>query len=132
INNRFDTEVGGSAGGALSIITRSGTNDFKGTAFGFYRADALRAKGALEQESSVSFSRGQFGFTLGGPVVRDSTHFFASVEQVTSTTPILFRPGGAYASLATDINHPFHQTLGYAGIDQRISESSSLTAKVDY
>lgn len=132
INNRFDLEVGGSAGGALSIVTRSGTNDVKGTAFGFYRAAALRAKGAFEQDSDVSFYRGQFGFTLGGPIVKDQTHYFASVEQVAYNSPILFRPGGAYAGQAADLNHPVHQTLVYVGLDQRLSESGTLSAKVDY
>ena len=37
IANRFDPEIGGSAGGALSIVTKSGTNDIKGSAFGFFR-----------------------------------------------------------------------------------------------
>src|SRR4029079_11721671 len=48
IAHRFDTEVGGSTGGALSIITKSGTNDVKGSAFGFFRDDALRAQGVLD------------------------------------------------------------------------------------
>src|SRR5438105_2943870 len=47
IQNRFDTEIGGSSGGALSIVTKSGTNDIHGNAFGFFRDQALRAKGAL-------------------------------------------------------------------------------------
>ena len=41
IANRFDSEIGGSAGGALSIVTKSGTNDLKGTAFGFFRDESL-------------------------------------------------------------------------------------------
>ena len=48
IANRFDSEIGGSAGGALSIVTKSGTNDLAGSAFGFFRGKALRAKGDLE------------------------------------------------------------------------------------
>ena len=43
INNRFDAEIGGSSGGALSILTKSGTNTFAGSLFGFYRGDRLRA-----------------------------------------------------------------------------------------
>ena len=48
IANRFDTEIGGSAGGALSIVTKSGTNDMHGSAFGFLRDKSLRAKGHLD------------------------------------------------------------------------------------
>ena len=53
IANRFDPEIGGSAGGALSIVTKSGTNDLKGSAFGFFRdnvaARAGRARSAEER-----------------------------------------------------------------------------------
>ncbi len=66
ITNRFDSEIGGSAGGALSIVTKSGTNEFKGSAFGFFRDDALRAKGEFDLQKN-DYSRQQFGFTLGGP-----------------------------------------------------------------
>jgi len=132
INNRFDAEIGGSSGGALSILTKTGTNTFAGSLFGFYRGDSLRAKGALEQDSSISYERDQFGFTLGGPIVKDETHFFASFEQINSTTPILFRPQGAFKALAADVKHPFHQSLGYAGVDQTLSDSNNLTAKVEY
>ena len=131
ITNRFDAEVGGSSGGALSILTKSGTNTLAGSLFGFYRGDALRAKGALEQDSDISYVRDQFGFTLGGPIVQDQTHFFGSFEQINSTTPILFRPQSAFTSLAQDIKHPFHQSLGYAGLDQKLTDSNELTAKFE-
>ncbi len=132
INNRFDAEVGGSAGGALSVLTKSGTNTFLGSAFGFYRGGSLRAMGALETESTVDYSRSQFGGTLGGALVQDQTFFFASAEQINSTTATLFRPKGAFAALAADYKVPFHQTLGYLGLDQKISDSNRLTGKLDY
>ena len=79
ITNRFDSEIGGSAGGALSIVTKSGTNDLHGSAFGFFRDDALRAKGELDKQKN-DYSRQQFGGTIGGPIVRDRTHFFGVVR----------------------------------------------------
>jgi hypothetical protein len=131
ISNRFDTEIGGSAGGALSIVTRSGTNLFAGTVFGFYRADSLRARGALEKQS-LPYDRGQYGFSLGGPIVKDKTHFFVSAEYVNEDNISLFRPGGAYAALAADVKHPFNQTLGFASIDHSFSDSQRLAAKLVY
>ncbi len=132
INSRFDAEVGGSSGGALSIVTKTGTNDFAGSVFGFYRADGLRAKGALEKESSVSFHRGQYGFTLGGPIVKDKTHFFASAEYVDAVTPTLVRPQGAFASQAVDLENPFDQLLAFGSISHNLSDSMSLLFKGDY
>lgn len=131
VTNRFDSEVGGSAGGALSVVTKSGTNDFKGTAFGFYRDDALRATGSLET-GDANFSRGQYGFTLGGPLVKDQTHFFASLEYVDADNVVLFRPGGAYASRAADVGNPFRQTLVYLGLDQRLTDSSRVSLRGDF
>jgi outer membrane receptor protein involved in Fe transport len=138
INNRFDTEIGSSAAGALSIVTRSGTNQFMGTVFGYYRADSLRAESALalpcgEFKNCNNYDRGQYGFTLGGPIVKDKTHFFLSTEYVkTDDVPIAFRPGGAFASEAVDIPHPWDQTMVFASIDHSFSESQRLTAKFSY
>jgi hypothetical protein len=132
IQNRFDTEIGGSAGGALSIVTKTGTNLFSGTVFAFGRSDSLRAKGALEQ-GKQSYSRNQYGFTLGGPFVKDKTHFFLSAEYIkTDDLPILFRPGGAFASLAADVPHPWDQTLAFGSIDHSFSDSQRLVAKLTY
>jgi hypothetical protein len=131
ITNRFDTEIGGSAGGALSIVTKSGTNDLKGSAFGFFRAKALRAKGALDLDKT-DYSRQQVGFTAGGPIARDRTFFFGSYEHVHEKNFTLFRPGGAYASLASDIEVPINQPLVFAGVDHRINNTQNLRARFVY
>lgn len=131
IANRFDSEIGGSAGGALSVVTKTGTNDLRGSAFGFFRDDALRAQGEFDLQKN-DYSRQQFGGTIGGPIVRDRTHFFASVEQINEDAITLFRPGGAYASLAEDIPVPLSSTLLYGGIDLRFSDDQSLRARFVY
>ena len=131
ISNRFDVEVGGSAGGALSIVTRSGTNSWTGTAFGFLRDDGLRARGALEQDK-LSYSRHQFGGVLGGPLRRDRTHLFLSLEQIDEDNIVLFRPGGAYQSLAADVASPVAQTLAFGRADHRFNSRHRLAAKLSY
>ncbi|HPW54617.1 MAG: TonB-dependent receptor [Thermoanaerobaculaceae bacterium] len=131
IANRFDSEMGGSAGGALSIITRSGTNTLAGSVFAYYRADGLRAKGALEKEN-LDYSRGQYGFTLGGPVVKDKLHYFLSGEYIDIDDLVLFRPGGAFASQAKDVNVPTKQTLLFGSLDYTINESSRFAARGTY
>jgi hypothetical protein len=131
ITNRFDTEIGGSAGGALSIVTKSGTNTLGGSAFAFFRDDALRAKGEFEQDK-VDYSRQQWGGSIGGPLVRDRTHFFASFEQINEDNLTLFRPGGAFTSLADDLPLPVDQTLLFAGVDHRFSDTQLLRTKFVY
>ncbi len=129
INNRFDTEIGGSAGGALSIVTRSGTNDLSGTVFGYYRADNLRARGALDK-GDLPYDRNQYGISLGGPIAKDKTHFFVSAEYVkTDDIPLLFRPSGAYAPLAKDVAHPWNQMMAFGSIDHSVSDSQRVSAK---
>jgi hypothetical protein len=131
IANRFDTEIGGSAGGALSIVTKSGTNDLRGSGFAFFRDDALRSKGEFEQQKN-DYSRQQFGFTVGGPIVRDRTHFFGSFEQIEEEQFALFRPGGIYASSAADIAVPLSQSLAFAGIDHQVNSDQRLRTKFVY
>ena len=131
ITNRFDTEIGGSAGGALSIVTKAGTNDLHGSAFGFFRDDSLRAQGKLEKQKNP-YSRQQYGGTIGGPIVKDRTHYFVSFEQVEEKNISLVRPQGAYASLAKDVTVPVSQSLFYGGLDHRINEAQNLRAKFMY
>jgi len=125
IANRFDTEIGGSAGGAMSVVTKSGTNDMHGNVFGFFRDAALRSKGELDLEKNDDYSRHQLGFTLGGPVMRDKLFYFASVEQISEDNIVLFRPSGAYASRAADISHPFDQTLLFGSMDANFNAQMS-------
>lgn len=117
VNDRFDTEIGGSSAGALSIVTKSGTNNMHGNVFGFFRDSSLRSKGALDLEKNNDYSRHQLGFTLGGPFIKDKLFYFGSVEQINEKNIVLFRPGGAYATRAADISHPFDQTLIFASVD---------------
>jgi hypothetical protein len=131
INNRYDAEIGGTAGGALSIVTRTGTNRINGSAFGFYRADSLRSRGALEQQNN-DFSRDQYGFSIGGPIRQDHIHYFANAEEVNEKNVSLFRPGGAFAGQAKDVKHPFDQTLGFFKLDDILSERTSLAGNLVY
>ena len=131
ITNRFDSEIGGSAGGALSIVTKSGTNDLHGSAFAFFRDDSMRAQGELEKQKN-NYSRQQLGGTIGGPIAKDRTHFFGSFEQVEEDNIALFRPQGSFTSLAKDITVPVSQSLFYAGVDHRINEKQNFRGKFVY
>ena len=73
VTARFDPEMGGSPGGALNVVTKSGTNELHGSVFGFSRDADLRQTGALEQDND-DFNRYQVGFTLGGPINQDKVH----------------------------------------------------------
>ncbi|MBK7995754.1 MAG: TonB-dependent receptor [Blastocatellia bacterium] len=84
--NSFAAEYGRTAGGVVNIVTKSGTNEFHGNAFGFLRQRAIQARNALAfppvgANPKPAFTRGQYGFTFGGPIKRDKTFFFLSLDQ---------------------------------------------------
>jgi hypothetical protein len=100
ITNQFSAEYGRAAGSVVSLVTKSGTSDFHGSAFWFHNDNALNSCSNLDKRagltdprfcSSVSGGRegapfrieNQFGGTLGGPIWREHTFFFGSAQRWT-------------------------------------------------
>jgi hypothetical protein len=81
-NSAFGAEHGHVSGAIVNVVTRSGTDQFHGEAFEFFRNDALDARNFFEltSEDPHSFERNQFGGSIGGPIQRGRTFFFASYE----------------------------------------------------
>jgi hypothetical protein len=75
----YDAEYGTQAGGQINVVTKSGTNDFHGSVFGYLRNSVLDARNFTDT-SVPPFRMGQYGLTLGGPIVKDKTFFFISYE----------------------------------------------------
>jgi carboxypeptidase family protein/TonB-dependent receptor-like protein len=76
-------EYGHTAGGVISIQTKSGTNAFHGSAFEFHRNDALNAANYFRNPvnpEKAPLKQNQFGFTLGGPLRKDRTFFFVDYQ----------------------------------------------------
>ena len=73
-------ELGRALGGYVNVVTRSGTNDLHGTAYGYFRDDAFNAANALSG-TTLPMSQQQFGASLGGPLAKGRTFYFANVEQ---------------------------------------------------
>jgi hypothetical protein len=77
----YSAEFGRAAGGIISAVTKSGTNQFHGTGFEFHRNSAFDALAYFDQgDEPPPFRRNQFGGTLGGPIVRNKLFFFGSYE----------------------------------------------------
>jgi hypothetical protein len=80
----FDAEQGMAGGAAVTVITKSGTNQFKGAAFEFLMNDRLNASpyyfGTATKPAKLPLEQNNFGGTLGGPIRRDKVFFFASFE----------------------------------------------------
>jgi len=80
INNSFNAEFGRATGGVLNVITRSGSNEFHGTAYLFFRNDALDARSILTSPGFDELRQNQFGFSLAGPIQKDRVFFFGNYE----------------------------------------------------
>src|SRR5438128_3905957 len=97
INSSYSTEFGRAVGGIVNIITKSGSNDFHGSAYEYFRNDKLDAGSILASSDPSSCAtpgvlssggckklnklrQNQYGFTLGGPVIKNRTFFFGNYE----------------------------------------------------
>lgn len=78
----YDASFGRNAGGQVNVVLRSGTNKLHGTVYEFFRNAALDSRNyfAPASEPKPAYQRNQFGFVLGGPVIRNRTFFFVDFE----------------------------------------------------
>ena len=78
----YDAEFGGKSGGVINVITKSGSNKFHGSVFEFVRNDIFDAKNFFVSPASPKppFRQNQFGASLGGPIQKDKSFFFADYE----------------------------------------------------
>ncbi len=77
-------EFGRSSGGFVNVVTKSGTNDLKGSAHFFFKNDSLSSNPQLQaggREPDFSFDQTQLGFTFGGPIKKDRMFFFLAADQ---------------------------------------------------
>ena len=90
ILSNYNAEYGRATGGVVNIVTKSGSNDFHGDVFGFFRNKAFQARnafsGQIDPVTGVldpvkqAYTRTQSGFTFGGPLRKDKTFYFLSYE----------------------------------------------------
>ena len=82
ITNSPSAEYGRNMGGVLTVITKSGGNQFHGSLFEFHRNNQLNARNAFSSQPSPFFVRNQYGASLGGPVIKNRAFFFGNFEQL--------------------------------------------------
>lgn len=105
ITNGFDVEHGRFGGGIINVITRGGTNEFKGNVYGNIRDDKLTAQPFIRDEGNPEITRDyevqQFAGSISGPIIRDKAFFFLSFDGQRRREPQLpltqarFGPGAA-------------------------------------
>lgn len=89
ITNQYDVTYGAAGGGTVSTVTKSGTNTLSGSAFTFARTNWLTSPYAINgNRRSKEFSTYQYGFSLGGPIVKDKAHFFVAWDHQADSRPL--------------------------------------------
>lgn len=89
ITNQYDVTYGRAGGGTVSTVTKSGTNDFKGSAFTFARANWLSSPYDIRgNKRNNNFSTYQFGASLGGAIIKDRAHFFVAWDHQADSRPL--------------------------------------------
>jgi outer membrane receptor protein involved in Fe transport len=139
-NNSFAPEVGRAGGGVINVVTKSGTNDFHGNAFWFWRTTKLRANQSSNKFSpSARYPLGiprqpyeydQFGANLGGPIVHDKLFFFVNYEGQRNSEPVTNFLPNAPSDAASQ--QAVRELAEYTEPYQRRQDNNIYLAKIDW
>jgi outer membrane receptor protein involved in Fe transport len=129
---RFKAEYGRSNGGTLNVVTKSGTNNLAGSAFGYFRDKSLNARTETEKLTDVAkgeYRRYQFGGSLGGPIVKDKTHYFLSYERIHQNTSQSVDTLGLYPDKDGVYALPFREHIFAGKLTHQLSPNHYLSVR---
>jgi len=137
-------EFGRASGGVVNILTKSGTNDLRGSLYGFFRNQRFDARNPIAPTKDL-LTQAQYGFTLGGPLHRDRTFFFTNFEQTRRnySAVVTIEPGAVNAinNRLRAVNYAgppistgvvpasFDTTNFFARIDHSINQRNQLSGR---
>ena len=124
-------EYGWTAGGTVSMATKSGTNQFHGEGFEFYRDKALNAQDPFAQaagQPKPNFSRHQYGGAIGGPILKDKVHFFEAAEGLKNNLydNVVVKLPQDYGSLNGVFPSPEFNHMSFTRADWQVDQKQSL------
>lgn len=133
---QYKAEFGRSSGGVLSVVTKSGTNDLGGSVYGFFRDKSLNEKTEQERLNDAEkgeYERKQYGGSLGGPIVRDNAHFFATYEKTDRDTTKTVSTDGIFPEFdGQAVALPFEDELGTAKLTWSASAKQLVQVRYGY
>lgn len=139
ITSNYKAEYDQVSSAAITAETKSGTNEFHGETFYTYTSDKYRSRTPSEEDGDKtrSFEK-EYGFALGGPIIKDQMHFFVTFEQKKFDTPITVTPGSDVPASAIGLlpaaaqaelgpaNLPFDEKLYFGKIDWEFSDRDRI------
>ena len=132
ITQRYKAEYGRSNGGVMNIVTKSGTNDLRGSFFTSYRDDSMNAKTETEKLSHIDkqdYRRYQYGGSFGGPIVQNKAHFFAAVERTQQDTKQAVTTFGLYPSLEGVFPTPSRENLFTGKVSANLTQNQFASVR---
>ncbi len=139
--NQFKPDAGLAMGGFVTVVTKSGSNAFHGDAFEFFRHSSLnhdntfteQALAAAGATGKAPFLRNQFGGDIGGPIVKNRTHFFASYERTQIDDSYTIFTGAAghqfYSANEGVFNKPSYDQMLNLRLDHQINANQHAFAR---
>jgi hypothetical protein len=132
--SEYPADFGLSMGGLLTVATKSGTNAFHGEVFEYWRNEALNHDNEFQQAAETlqhtgnPFNRNQFGADLGGPILKDRTHFYLAYErtQTNASYTIFTTQPQFYGSAQGTFTQPSYDQMITARLDHQISNNHSV------
>lgn len=132
----FDLSTGIAAFGAINVVTRSGSNVYRGATYFYHRDENIAAYPSLARTTLTDkpeFSRRQGGFVLGGPIKKDRVHFFGSYERTDQKGVYVVQPDlPSVASFGTLAPAPYAGNQFSGRVDYRINNKHSLFGRYSY
>jgi len=132
----FDLSTGITAFGAINVVTRSGTNDFRGAGYMYYRDHNMSAYPSLARNTITDdpeFWRSQEGFVFGGPIKRDKIHFFANYERTDQHGVYVVQPDlPSVAAFGTQAPAPYVSNQLSGRVDFRMSDKHSAFVRYSH
>ena len=156
LQHKWTADQGRSVGGVVNVVTKSGTNSLRGSAFFNYRGEELRALDLIPDKITIAgqpypnsaprpdwtkpyFARQEFGGSFGGPIVKEKTFYFFALERFrerqdvplspAAVAEVQLIPGNQYVP---NISQPYDDTLLTAKIDHRFTDAQNLFVRFSY
>ncbi len=132
----FDLSTGITSVGSINVVTRSGGNDFHGSAYFFFRDHNMSAYPGLARNAlspDPFFARRNPGAWIGGPIKKDKLFFFFNYENINQTQAVTFQPNlPSAAGLAGNFGSPYHGKTLSAKFDYALSQNHHILARYSH
>jgi hypothetical protein len=114
LSNQYSAEYGGGAGAIINMVTRGGTNSYRGRAYTYFRDEMFNSRNAFlpDGQDKPDELTSQTGFALGGPIIRDRAHFYFTIERDHEKVANQKRFPASAAPLAKDMIGTFSVNAG--------------------